>query len=400
MLRTPNQRGARSMTATIESNARIDRLLAGAIERGEVAGIAAVAADRSGQRYSGAFGTRRGDEPFTADTICWLASTTKAVVSVAALQLVERGGLELDVPLGSLLPELDQAVVLEGFDDSGAAILRSARTPVTLRSLLTHTAGFGYSFWNSRLQRYHEHNGVPSIIECREATLRTPLLFDPGTAWEYGINFDWVGKAVEAASGQRIGDYLHEHIFEPLGMHDTAYVLSPRHRQKLATMNARTPDGLVPIEFEIPQEPEFQMGGGGLYGSPSDYLIFLRMLLGGGTLAGVQVLSWTSVEEARRNHIGDLSIGPFSTFDPAVTNAVEFLPGTTKKWSLLGMYNVEETPNGRSVGSLFWAGLSNVYFWVDWDNGNTGLIATQILPFADPVVLDLFDKFETLVRTR
>jgi CubicO group peptidase (beta-lactamase class C family) len=386
------------MTATIGSNVEIDQLLAGAIERGDVTGVAAVAADRSGQIYSGAFGARKGSEPFTADTICWLASTTKAVVSVAALQLVERGELDLDAPLGTLLPELGDPVVLEGFDDAGVAVMRPARSAVTLRSLLTHTSGFGYSFCNERLQRYQEDNGLPSIIECREATLTTPLLFDPGSGWEYGISIDWVGKAIEAVSGQRIGDYLHDNILAPLGMRDTTYVLSLKHRQKLATMNARTPDGLVPIEFEIPQEPEFQMGGGGMYGSPSDYLIFLRMLLAGGTLGGVQILSRNTLDAARRNHIGELSIGPFPTYDPAVINAVDFLPGTTKKWSLLGMYNVEETPAGRSAGSLFWAGLSNLYYWVDWDKGNTGLIATQILPFADPVVLDLFEKFENLVR--
>jgi methyl acetate hydrolase len=388
------------MTASVTAAERIDQVLGGAVERGDVPGVAALAADSGGVTYSGAFGTRVGDEPFGTDTVAWLASTTKAIVAVGALQLVERGDLELDAPLGTLLPALAELQVLEGFDADGTPRLRPARTAVTLRNLLSHTAGNGYHFWNADILRYQQDNGLPNIIECREATLTTPLTFDPGTDWQYGMNIDWVAKAVEKVTGRPIGDHLRTSVLDPLGMDDTTFTLSPEHRTRLAGMSVRTPDGLVPIEFEITQEPEFQMGGGGMYGSPADYLRFLRMLLADGTLDGVRILSPETMAEAKRNQIGDLTVGRIATVDPASSNDVDLLPGTTKKWSLLGMLNVEETPGGRSAGSLFWAGLCNSYYWVDWEKGNTGLIVTQILPFADGTVLDLFAQFENAVRGR
>ena len=387
------------MTGTVGSAERqINSFLSTAVEDGQVPGVAAVAGNRDGVTYAGAFGGRGGSQPFTTDTVTWLASMTKAVVAVAALQLVERGRLDLDAPIGTLLPQLAEPRVLEGYGTDGTPRIRPARTPITLRSLLSHTAGNGYHFWDTDVLRYQRENGLANITECREETLTTPLVFDPGTRWEYGMNLDWVGKAVEQVSGQRIGDYLREHILEPLGMTDTAFTMTADHRARLAAMNARTPDGLTAIEFEIPQQPEFQMGGGGMYGSAADYLRFLRMLLRRGELDGTRVLRPETVDMARTNQIGDLTIGAIPTADPASSNDVDFLPGTTKKWSLLGMLNAEETPGGRSAGSLFWAGLCNSYFWVDWDNDNCGVLVTQILPFADPIVLNLFDHFEDTAR--
>jgi methyl acetate hydrolase len=387
------------MTASTMTTDQIDRLLSGAVERGAVPGVAALAANTEEITYSGAFGSRKGDAPWAVDTVAWLGSMTKIIVAVGALQLVERGQLDLDAPLGALLPQLAAPQVLEGFDGDGRPRVRPARGAVTLRRLLSHTAGNGYHFWNADVARYQEVQGLPGIIECREATLTTPLLFDPGTSWEYGMNIDWVGKAVEAVSGQRLEDHLRANVLDPLGMRDTSFVISPDHRTRLAGMNFRTPDGLAAIEFEMTQEPEFQMAGGAMYGSPADFLTFLRMLLAHGTVDGVQILTPESVHEARRNQIGELTIGRIETVDPGSSNDVEFMPGTTKKWGLLGMINMEDTPGGRSAGSLFWAGLPNCYYWVDWSKGHTGVIFSQILPFGDHEVLDLFDGFENAVRT-
>ena len=386
------------MTTSATATERIDLMLAGAVDRGEVSGVAALAANADGVTYSGAFGTSRGDDAWTPGTVTWLASMTKVIVCVGALQLVERGLLDLDAPLGALLPPLAEPQVLEGFDDAGRPRLRPASTPVTLRTLMSHTAGNGYHFWDANVLRYQQVEGLPNIIECREASLATPLMFDPGTAWEYGMSIDWVGKAVERAAGLSLEDYLRQHVLDPLGLRHTSFVLSEALRSTLAGMNARTPDGLVPIDFEITQQPEFFMGGGGMYGSPSDYLTFLRMLLGNGTLNGVQILRPETVAEGMRNQIGEHTVGTIVTADPLSSNDVDLLPGTTKKWGLLGMINMEETPGGRSAGSLFWAGLCNSYYWVDWAKGNTGVICTQILPFADPQVLDLADQFENAAR--
>ena len=375
----------------------VDEVLERAVDAGDVPGVVALAADADRVVYEGAFGRREAGTgaTMTIDTVFWIASMTKAVTSVAAMQLVEQGRLDLDEPLGTRLPELASPQVLEGFDAQGAPRLRPARRPITLRHLLTHTAGFTYNLWNADMGRYMEHSGTPGIIECKNVTLRTPLVFDPGERWEYGINIDWVGKAVEAESGQTLEAYFGERIFGPLGMRDSGYALTPEKRARLASMHARGADGaLQAIPFEIPQEPEFHMGGGGLYSTGPDYLRFLRMLLNDGELDGVRVLRPETVAEMATNQIGDLTVGMLKTAIPTSTNDAEFFPGMVKKWGLGYMITTEQAPTGRSAGSLAWAGLANTYYWIDPTKQLTGVILTQILPFADEAALRLFGEFE------
>ena len=381
--------------------ATLDTLLSAAVEKGDFPGVAAVAANRDGLVYRNAFGVASSDplRDMAPDTVAWIASMTKTIVAVGALQLVERGQLDLDAPMSDVLPQLAEQQVLDGFDDMGQPVTHTATIPVTLRHLLSHTAGNGYHFWHADVQRYQEVMGLPGIIECREATLTTPLLHEPGTAWVYGMNIDWVGKAIEKISGGTLEEYLRANILDPLGMTDTSFIIEAGRRARLSGMNVRTPEGdLVQVPFEMTQEPEFQMAGGAMYGSVDDYVTLLRMLLGNGTLDGVRILAAETVEEARRNQIGELAVGPIHTVDPGSSNDVDFLPGQPKKWGLLGMINVDPAPNGRSAGSLFWAGLGNTYFWVDWDNGDCGALFTQILPFADHKVLDAFEAFERSVH--
>ncbi len=314
------------------------------------------------------------------------------------MQLVERGKLSLDEPLGTLLPELAAPQVLEGFAADGTPRLRPARRPITLRLLLSHTAGFCYSIWNADMLRYQEQAGIPSITECANAALNLPLVFEPGERWEYGINIDWAGKAVEAASGQRLEGYLRANIFGPLGMNDSGFVLGAAQRERLAGMHARNPDGsLAVIPFEMPQEPEFYMGGGGLYSTGRDYLTFLQMLLHDGSFNGAQILRPETVAEMARNQIGDLTVGLLKTAIPASSNDAEFFPGMVKKWGLGYMITTEEAPTGRSAGSVAWAGLANTYYWLDPVKRVTGVILTQLLPFVDPAALGLFERFERAI---
>jgi methyl acetate hydrolase len=378
----------------------VDQVLERAVDAGVAPGVVALAANDNDVIYEGAFGKREvgKDAAMTLDSVAWIASMTKAVTSAAAMQLVEQGRLGLDEPLGERVSELASVQVLEGFDAAGAPRLRPPRRPITLRHLLTHTAGFTYDFWNQDMVRYYQHAGVPGIAECKNATLQTPLVCDPGERWEYGINIDWVGKTVEQLSGQSLEDYFREHIFAPLDMNDTGFVLRPDQRTRQAAMHARQPDGsLTPIPFEIPQAPEFFMGGGGLYSTGPDYLRFLRMLLGGGQLAGVRVLQPETVDDMSRNHIGELTVGPMKTAAPTLSHDAEFFPGMVKKWGLGYMISTEAAPTGRSAGSLAWAGLANTYYWLDPTRRVTGVFATQILPFADPNVLDLFAAFEQAI---
>lgn len=376
----------------------IDAILRGAAERGEVPGIAAALGNCAGTLYEGAFGRRGLDrpDPMTPDTVAWLASMTKAITTVAALQQVEAGTLALDAPIGDAVPALAEPKVLEGFEADGAPRLRPARRPITLRHLLTHTSGFSYDIWNADIGRHMERHGLPGIITCRRAALETPLVADPGEAWEYGIGIDWAGLAVEAVTGQRLGDILRERVLGPLGMADTAFRIGDAQRARLAAMHARGPDGsLAVIPFEVPQDPEFHMGGGGLYGTAPDYLRFCRMVLNDGTLDGARILAPETVAEMRRNQLGPLQVRRMLTALPNSSNDAEFFPGMPKGWSLGFMVNAEPAPGGgRNAGSLAWAGLANTYYWIDPQHDLAGVIVTQILPFADPKALDLLHAFE------
>jgi methyl acetate hydrolase len=379
---------------------RIDGLLGAAVERGDVPGVVAVVVDRKGVLYEGAFGKRNltTGEPMTPDTVCWIASMTKAITGACTMQLVEQGKLDLDAPAEQWVPMLKEAQVLEGWDDEGKPKLRPPTRPITLRQLLTHTAGFSYEFWNADILRYQEVMGVPNIASGKIAALKTPLLFDPGERWEYGISIDFAGLAVEAVSGKKLSAYMQDHLLSPLGMNDTAFKIRPDMRARLATIHARGEDGaLAPIEFELPQDPEFDLGGGGLYGTAGDYARFVRMVLNRGELDGVRVLDAETVDLMCQNAIGDLRVTPMKTVMPQFSNDAEFFPGLPKGWGVTWQVNLEPAPTGRSAGSLQWAGIANSYFWIDPVRGIGGVYMTQILPFADTKSLPLFEAFETEV---
>lgn len=386
-----------SLAQAETGKAAIDQALRAAVDAYRLVGVVALAATDKGVVYEGAFGSRDAAKgpALTLDSVFWIASMTKAVTSAAAMQLVEQGRLQLDAPAGNVLPELRQPQVLTGFSPSGVPQLRPAVRPITLRHLLTHTAGFSYDIWNADVGRYMQVAGVPGVITVKNDALKTPLVFDPGERWEYGINIDFVGKMVERVSGQTLEAYFREHLLGPLGMDDTAFRIGPSQRERLVSMHARQPDGsLQPIAFEIPQEPEFFMGGGGLYSTGPDYLKFAQVFLHEGRFNGAQVLKPETVAVMGRNQIGDIRAGLLKTVQPPASNDAEFFPGTPKTWGLGFMLNEEDAPTGRSAGSLTWAGLGNTYFWIDPRKRVAGVILTQLLPFADTETLRLYDAFE------
>jgi methyl acetate hydrolase len=382
---------------TMQGSAQIDQALRQMCERGQIPGVVAVAASSSETLYEAAFGKRdlSKQQAMPADSVFWIASMTKAITAAAAMQLVEQGKLSLDEPIGKLLPDLALPLVLEGFDADGNPKTRPAKTPITLRHLLTHTAGFCYDMWNADMVKYMERHGIPGIIGCQHAALKTPLASDPGTRWEYGINIDFAGKAVEAASGKKLDAYLHDHIFAPLGMADTGFKIGDAQRKRLVAVHARGADGaLSPIAFEVAQDPEFHMGGGGLYGTASDYIKFTQMILNKGRGNGHQLLKPETVALMGQNHIGDLNVGKMESAIAFATNDVDLYPGMDKKWGLSFLINTQATPEGRSPGSLAWAGLANTYYWIDPSRDVCGVILMQVLPFADAECLEAFADFE------
>lgn len=378
----------------------VDALFAQAVESKTMPGIIAMAATDKGVLYEGAFGRREigKDAPMTLDTVVWIASMTKAITATAAMQLVERGKLALDAPASQLAPGLAKAQVLEGFDAAGQPRLRAPKRPITLRHLLTHTAGYSYEIWSADIAKYQAATNTPGITTCTNAALTTPLLFDPGDRWEYGINLDWAGKIVEAASGQKLDAYLQQNVLGPLGMKDTSFSLSASQRARLASVHQRDDKGaLAPIEFGLPENPEFHMGGGGLNGTASDYLAFTQMIMHGGRFNGAQVLRPETVDQMAQNHIGPLEVGAMTTAIPPLSNDVELFPGMSKKWGLSFLINTAQAPTGRSAGSLAWAGLANTYFWIDRSKRVCGVFLSQVLPFCDHTTIDLLTKFETEV---
>jgi len=376
--------------------AAIDSALGQATEAGEVAGAIVMATTTTDLFYQGCFGAAdlvRGTR-LRPDHIFRLASMTKAITSVAAMQLVERGKLSLDGPIAAQLPHLAAPMVLDGFAGPMPK-LRPATRPITLRHLLSHTAGFGYDTWNEELGRAMAALGLPPRPTNTDELARTPLLFDPGSHWNYGINTDIVGHAVEAASGMKLDAYLTTYVTGPLGMIDTTFTLTPSQRDRLVAIHQRQPDGSLatghrPAGGDLP----FLAGGGALCSTAGDYLRFLRMLLRGGTYDGARILSADSVAAMSRNQIGALHVEPMRSSVPASSYDCDLFPGMVQKWGLGFLINTECGPNGRSAGSLAWAGLVNAYFWIDPAAGIAGLFLSQSLPFADPKALALLGALE------
>lgn len=378
----------------------IDALLRRAAESGDVPGVVAMVANRNGMVYEGAFGKRvlGQNALMTVDTVGWIASMTKALTAAGAMQLVEQGKLDLESPASKWVPEIADSQVLDGFDASGQPRTRPPKRPITLRHLLTHTAGYAYEIWSADIIKYQQAKGIPGITSCENAALKTPLLFDPGERWFYGINIDWAGKMVEAVSGKKLGAYLAEHLFGPLGMSSTAFKITPAMRARLAKIHQRDDKGaLAVVDLEIPQEPQFEMGGGGLYGTAGDYLKFVQMILSRGKANGKHLLKPETVDQMTRNNMGDTPVTMLKTAMPPLSNDAEFFPGVPKSWGLSFQINEAPAPTGRPAGGLMWAGLANSYFWIDLRNGIGGVYLTQILPFADKKSLPLYYDFESAV---
>lgn len=381
--------------------AGIDHLLSEAAQRGDIPGVAAMVTSSERTLYEGAFGVRSlaRSEPMTIDTVVGIASMTKAITSSAALQLVERGLLELDAPASAVVPALGNVSVLTGFSADGQPLMRAPRRAITLRHLLTHSGGFSYELWNADIKRYKDLMKIPGIETRTNESITIPLIADPGERWEYGVNTDWAGKMVEAASGKPLGQYFQDHLLGPLGMSSTAYRPSEAMRAQMAGMHQRADDGsLAPITgMGPPPPPDVDQGGGGLLSTARDYLKFTRMILNHGAGNGERVLRPETVALMGMNHLGDSRVTMLKTVSPSRSNDAEFFPGTPKTWSLAFQINMRRAPTGRAAGSMSWAGLTNCYYWIDPTSDLAGVLMTQILPFADIKAMPLFEAFETAV---
>jgi len=365
----------------------IQALLNGAVAKGAVHGVAALVVGRDGVLFQGAAGEAG------TDTLYRNASMTKAVATTAALQLVEQGRLSLDATVASILPAFSQLQVLDGYDGDQPR-LRAPASAATIRQLMTHTAGLGYFFTSDKLMRYLVQNNLPSPLSGEKRSLSVPMVNDPGTAWAYGVNTDWLGLVVEQITGQSLGSYIQQHIYGPLGMAESSFAPSAAQRARLLRVAQRQADGsLAPSANDLPASSEWDAAGHGSYGSIQDYGRFVQAWLNDG--AGI--LQPATVQMALQPHIGGIQLpAVIKSALPELSNDVPSMP-VPQSWGLGFHLTQVDLPGMRSQGTADWAGVFNSYYWIDRTKGIGGVLMTQVLPFFDMPVVETLIGFEMAV---
>jgi methyl acetate hydrolase len=363
------------MSSMEQVRTSIDGVLQNAVDSGAVPNVAAIAADRDGIVYEGAAGPRVAGEtdPVTGDTHFRIMSMTKIVATVAALQLMERGALDFDAPVAQYCPEWADLQVLEGFDGDKPR-LRPPASQATVKQLVTHTAGASYWFWNHDIVRWEAVTGTPNVLSGQNVIFTAPLVADPGIRFEYGINIDWLGKVIEGASGSTLDIVIAENITGPLGMAETAFLMSPDQRAKSVPVHFKGEDGSwAASDIDLRQDPDYWAGGHGLHSTPR--------------------LPEVPAGTAGRDQIGELDFpAEIASADPASTMAFNVGPGY--KWGYGLLLNTQDVPGARRAWSGAWAGLLNTHFWIDRTTGVTGAIYTQFLPFVTPEAMQMYQDFE------
>src|SRR5882762_1674745 len=390
--------GAASARSLFGLSSSIKDTLQSGVERHKIPSAVAMVATADGITYTGAFGKRdsASTEPLTADAIFNIASMTKALTSAAALQLVERGKLTLDEPAAKHLPELDKLQVLNVFDAAGTPILKPAVKNVTLRNLMTHTSGFCYSIWDKQMFDYQSKVGAPGP---GVGAPLTPLMFEPGTRWQYGTGLDWTGRLVEVSSSLSLEDYFQKNLLGPLRMNDTSFIMQPEKFDRMVGSYARQADGtLKENPRTMPAPPKEYNGGGGLYSTAADYVRFMQMILNKGVGPdGQRILETNTVELMSRNQTGNLQAGKMRSFQPNRSSDVDLHPGESDRYTFGFLLNQKAYPGGRSAGSLAWAGIFNTFFWIDPKRNLCAVLMMQFLPFVDKEAVALLGEFEKAV---
>jgi len=382
----------------------LDAVLDQTVHRhGGAPGVVAMATDRNGNFYEGATGTRELGKasPMTTDSVFAIFSTTKALAGTCVMQLVEEGKLALSDPANKYVPEIAELQVLDGFDAAGQPKTRAPKRDITVNDLMLHTSGLCYEFFSADDLKYRAAKNIPTVVSCSFASIRTVLLHDPGERWTYGVNIDWLGRIVEQQRGKRLGEVMKERIFEPLGMTDIGFTMSDSMKARRVTIHDRAADGkLTPLpDLALPQPPEMDCGGHGLYATVGEYMKFIRMVLNDGAGPNGRVLKSETVAAMTKDGLTAMGLQStgWDTSIPSLSNKGEFFPGIEKGWAYTFMTNRERTPSGRSANSLMWAGLANCFYWIDRQSGVGGYWATQILPFQDCASYPGFVDFETTV---
>jgi CubicO group peptidase (beta-lactamase class C family) len=366
--------------------ARIDSTLSVFVESGELAGVTGLIYERGEEVYYGAFGVadREAEMPMSRTTLIQIFSMTKPITGVALMQLYEKGLFRLDDPVSKYAPEFANMSVFNGVDPSGAPILEVPRREMTIRDLTRHTAGFapdaGIEGLGDLWREADPMNLGNSLTVMAERLGSVPLWFHPGERWSYGVSVDVQAFLVERLSGMPFDEYLQEHIFDPLGMHDTGYLVPENERGRVAALYRRTGDGTL---TRAPDEEAYGLnfrewtltpGGFGLVSTADDYMRFARMLGNGGELDGVRLLQPETVRLMATNHLSDdVTERSWLPSKGRVGFGIDFAVRLHPPASADENFGV--------VGEFFWDGYASTLFWVDPVNELTAVLAVQLIPF-------------------
>ena len=376
----------------------IDEVLRTAVkERIPAVSAAVVAHDKN--IYEGHFGYSDLSKNSLVDekSLFRIASMTKAITSACIFQLIDKNLLNLDTQLKEYFPEIADRKVIEGFDENGEAILKDVTNDITIGHLITHTSGFAYEIWNANIAKLVEKGDLVSAFSTSDEFLKAPLIFEPGTSWEYGIGIDWLGVLIEKISECSLQDYMKKNIFEPLEMDDTSYDLSEEEHHRVVNVYGRNGSDYQEMPFSIPKQSAFYSGGGNLISSLDNYSKFLKVFLNSGKSNGAEILSSSSTESMLSSLNREVLMTKMPSVAPMLSNDVEFFPQSSKSWSPGFMINHDDIESGRPKLSAGWAGLFNSYFWIDRQNNIAGLILMQMLPFADEGCINTLQLFETSI---
>ena len=374
-----------------QGTAAVSAVLKGATDRGDVPGVVVAVVNKDGLIYNEASGksSTLGNTPMAKDTIFNMASMTKPITSVAIMMLVDEGKLKLDDDVAKYLPKYKDPLVITNYNAADASYHpRAAKGPITIRQLLTHTSGLGYGFASPMLTKIME--------KTKKTELDLPLLFDPGTSWQYGPSTRVLGDVVEAISKQKIDAFLQARVLGPLGMKDTSYLVPPAKYPRVVAVNTRGADGKFTEQPKPATLPATVMGDGGLYGTASDYGLFLRMLLNQGTLGTTRILSPASAKTMFENHMGQVLVQPMESANQGLSK--NFPLGAGKdRWGLGFQLAAEKQPNRRSPGSGTWAGIFNTHFFIDPAREIGVVVMMQTLPFYDDASMKVYADVEEAV---
>lgn len=377
---------------------RIDETLDKAFQKNQVPAIAAAVLSSDQTLYRGNFGYSDFNlkTPLKDDAIFRIASMTKAVTSVCIFQLIEQDQLKLDSKLKEFFPEIGDLKIIDGFDNNDNPVYSKPSTDITIAHLLTHTSGFSYEMWNENISKLIAKGELATLFSANSDFLKAPLVFNPGSNWDYGIGIDWLGVLIEKLSDLSLQEYMQKNVFEPLEMADTSYDTTQEIRDRMVKVYSRNGDGYLELPFEGPKKSAFYSGGGNLNSTISDYSKFLQLFLSGPSVKE-KVLSQESIDMMISNQTGTLFMQTMKTTSTAISNDVNFFPETEKPWGFGFMINASDVVNGRPAKSAGWAGLFNSFFWLDKKNNLAGLIMMQMLPFLEDGAQKTLRDFEQSV---